>query len=72
MSIGTPEGRTLEASLRPEATRPLPRTKVRIKADDSGLTLEVEARDISALRAALNSYLRWTSAGLKMIEEAKR
>lgn len=35
------------------------RSKVRMKREDRALTLIFEARDTSALRAALNSYLHW-------------
>lgn len=35
------------------------RSKVRVKRDDKTLTLIFEAKDTSALRAALNSYLHW-------------
>jgi tRNA threonylcarbamoyladenosine modification (KEOPS) complex Pcc1 subunit len=71
VSIGTEESETLEASLRPEASRPLPRTRLAMSAGEGELRLEILARDTSALRAALNSYLRWASAALKVIEEAK-
>ncbi len=35
------------------------RSKVLIEASESGLILKVEAEDVTALRAALNSYLYW-------------
>ena len=35
------------------------RSKVRVKREAKTLTLVFEARDTSALRAALNSYLHW-------------
>lgn len=35
------------------------RSKVSIEIEGEGLTIQVEARDTSALRATLNSYLRW-------------
>lgn len=35
------------------------RSKVHIEGKDNCLTLIFEAKDTSALRAALNSYLRW-------------
>ena len=38
------------------------RSKVRVKGEGNRLTLFVEATDTSALRAALNSYLRWIVA----------
>ena len=34
------------------------RSKVQIKKEDSRLTINIEAKDISALRATINSYLR--------------
>jgi tRNA threonylcarbamoyladenosine modification (KEOPS) complex Pcc1 subunit len=35
------------------------RSKVTVKMKDKTLTLVFEAKDTSALRAALNSYLHW-------------
>ncbi len=61
----------LEAALRPESSRPLPRTEVSFREAADDLLLEIVAQDTTALRAALNSYLRWASTALKMIEEAK-
>ena len=48
---------TIAASLRPEAERPLPRTGTAITETRSKTTLRVTATDVSAMRAALNSYL---------------
>ncbi len=70
--VSTRDAVKLEAVLRPEGSRPLPRTKVSVRSVEGDLLLEVTAQDTSALRAALNSYLRWTSTALKMMEEAKR
>ena len=51
----------LEA-LKPEARTPLTRrSKVQIMSEGNSLTLSFEATDTSALRAAINSYLRQTS-----------
>jgi KEOPS complex subunit Pcc1 len=46
-------------SLHPETTRDIPRFHVNIKEDANTIYIEIEAEDISSLRAALNSYLRW-------------
>jgi tRNA threonylcarbamoyladenosine modification (KEOPS) complex Pcc1 subunit len=47
--------------LSPEAARPATsRSHVRIAGTDCVLTLKFEAKDTSALRAILNSYLHWT------------
>ena len=49
----------LEA-LKPETkTSSTRRSKVQIKGEGNSLTLNFRARDTSALRAAVNSYLRW-------------
>jgi tRNA threonylcarbamoyladenosine modification (KEOPS) complex Pcc1 subunit len=64
----------LEA-LKPETrTRPTHRSKVQIMSEGNSLTLSFEAKDTSALRAAINSYLRFTSlvsAVLRLIENAE-
>ena len=47
-------------SLRPELESNISdRSKVLIEASERGLILKVEAEDITALRAAVNSYLYW-------------
>jgi tRNA threonylcarbamoyladenosine modification (KEOPS) complex Pcc1 subunit len=49
----------LEA-LKPETkTSSTRRSKVQMKGEGNSLTLNFKARDTSALRAAVNSYLRW-------------
>ena len=57
-------------ALEPELQRPLPRTTVDIRVGkdvsptETTLQLEIQAKDLSALRAALNSYLRWIKTAL--------
>jgi tRNA threonylcarbamoyladenosine modification (KEOPS) complex Pcc1 subunit len=47
-------------SLRPELESNISdRSKVLIEASERGLILKVEAEDVTALRAAVNSYLYW-------------
>ncbi len=62
----------LEA-LKPETRSPSTRrSKVQMKGEGNILTVNFKARDTSALRAAINSYLRQTSMLidlLKLIEE---
>ncbi len=51
---------TLLKALLPETRKPANfRSKVSIKGEGRTLTIQVDAKDISALRATLNSYLRW-------------
>lgn len=48
------------AALRPEFEKPpTMRCRVRAKVEGRSLSLSFEATDTSALRAAMNSYLRW-------------
>ncbi|MCJ2555033.1 MAG: hypothetical protein LN410_02375 [Candidatus Thermoplasmatota archaeon] len=68
--VETDAAETVAAALGPEAARPVPRSAVTLRTTTSALVMEVEARDTGALRAALNSYLRWASGALRMIEEA--
>jgi len=50
-------------ALMPEVEKPASvRVKVILVKDDSSLVLNVEAKDTVALRAALNSYLRWINS----------
>jgi len=64
----------LEA-LKPETRTPSTRrSKVQIMSEGNSLTLSFEATDTSALRAAINSYLRWihlTKAILESVNELK-
>jgi len=49
-------------ALEPETTTPSsPRSRVKVEGRDNKLILSFEATDTSALRAAVNSYLRWVS-----------
>jgi tRNA threonylcarbamoyladenosine modification (KEOPS) complex Pcc1 subunit len=48
---------TIAASLRPEAGRPLPRTRTSVEETDGTTVLRITATDVPAMRAALNSYL---------------
>ena len=50
---------TVFGAISPEAGREIPRTKVNARLDEGRLVLDLQATDLSALRAALNSYLRW-------------
>lgn len=64
--------RQLEAmvdALTPEVERQVgTRSKVTLSSEKTTLVLSVEAEDTSALRAALNSYLRWANSALNVME----
>jgi len=47
-------------ALKPETKTPSSsRSRVKVEGKGSSLTLDFEAADTSALRATVNSYLRW-------------
>jgi len=53
------EARIIAESLDPEIKHRIPKTRVEVSLSDKTFTLEILADDISSLRAACNSYLRW-------------
>jgi len=55
-------------ALKPETMHSIgPRSKVTILLKGKTLQIGVFAKDISALRAAVNSYLRWVSGSADLI-----
>ena len=54
----------LADALRPEMDHEVSRTRVEINAEGSELKISIQAEDVVALRAALNSYLRWTKLAI--------
>ena len=50
---------TVYGAISPEVGREIPRTKVTASLDGGRMVLRLQASDLSALRAAINSYLRW-------------
>jgi tRNA threonylcarbamoyladenosine modification (KEOPS) complex Pcc1 subunit len=70
-------GQIIAEAIHPELENsPAERSEVRLIVEENGkITLYISATDTSALRAALNSYLRWISAitkTLKIFEESAR
>ncbi|MCW3997886.1 MAG: KEOPS complex subunit Pcc1 [Candidatus Bathyarchaeota archaeon] len=59
---------SLLEALRPETKRPGKRSKVNIDRDGSFIILNVEAKDTVALRATLNTYLRWIGSTIDSLE----
>ena len=61
----------LRKALSPEAGREIPGTRVRVSGRGTTLTLTIEAEDAGALRAAVNSYLRWADVAAGVVREAR-
>ncbi len=59
----------LLAALSPETrSGPSDRATTSISTRDNVLVINIEANDITALRAAMNSYIAWVSACLRTVE----
>lgn len=62
----------IEGSLLPEVKQPTSeRSKVKVNVKEGRLVISVEASDVVALRAAINSYLRWVVAILDAIDSVE-
>jgi KEOPS complex subunit Pcc1 len=59
--------RALEPEVKTQASK---RSKANLEKDGTLLILKVEARDTVALRAALNTYLRWINSMASVLEVA--
>ena len=64
--------RAVVRALAPEAGHDLPGSQVavRISPGGRGLDIEVEADTLRALRACVNSYLRWATLAIDVSEKA--
>jgi tRNA threonylcarbamoyladenosine modification (KEOPS) complex Pcc1 subunit len=58
-------------ALSPEITEKIPRTSVTVERSEGSVVIRIEADDQNALRAALNSYIRWTNVAEETAEEAR-
>lgn len=60
------EAKIIAESLDPEIKNKIPKTNVTVSLSNNTFSLEIEAKDISSLRAACNSYLRWINTALSV------
>ena len=51
-------------SLSPEISHKIPKSNVTFTIEKKILTMTIESEDVSTLRAACNSYLRWIQTAL--------
>ena len=56
------------AALSPEIIHKIPRSFVSVSLNGSIVDLSIEADELSSLRAACNSYLRWIQTALAVEE----
>jgi len=60
------EALIIKKSLSPEIKNKIPKTNIKISLYKDKISLKIEAKDISSLRAACNSYLRWINTALNV------
>ena len=72
LRLRTGDAAVVARALSPELSEHIPRTSVRIEALDGEVIIRVEADDRNALRAALNSYIRWASVAEDTATEARK
>ena len=60
------EAKVVAESLNPEIKCKIPKTNVRVSLNGKEFSLEIQADDVSSLRASCNSYLRWINTALEV------
>ena len=60
------EAKIVAESLSPEIKHKIPKANVEVSLSKKKFSLTIEAKDISSLRAACNSYLRWINTALNV------
>ncbi len=61
-----PEAAVVRQALAPEAGRDVPKARVTVAGSGRTVTIPIEAEDTGALRAAVNSYLRWSDVAARV------
>ena len=54
-----PNPGNLARAMEAEGMEEMSKTSMMMEIGDNSLKIKIEAKDVSSLRAALNSYLRW-------------
>lgn len=63
------KARILYSALMPETeSTPSDRATSMVRLDGSSLIVEIEASDLTAMRASLNSYVAWISACMRTLD----
>jgi len=60
------EAKIIAESLTPEIKHKIPKTNIEISISGNKISLQINAKDLSSLRAACNSYLRWINTALNV------
>jgi tRNA threonylcarbamoyladenosine modification (KEOPS) complex Pcc1 subunit len=60
------EAEIIAETLKPEIKHKIPKTEVEVSLSGSKFYMKINAKDISSLRAAINSYLRWINTAISV------
>ena len=60
------EAKIISETIHPEIKHKIPKTKVELTLSGKKIILQIIAKDVSSLRAACNSYLRWINTALNV------
>ena len=60
------EAKIISETIHPEIKHKIPKTNVEMELSGKKILLQIRAKDISSLRAACNSYLRWIRTALNV------
>jgi len=69
VTLQGPEAEIVLKALSPEVGRDVPRGSVKIDGLPGRTTITIETSDVAAMRALLNSYLRWADVAIKVAQE---
>jgi tRNA threonylcarbamoyladenosine modification (KEOPS) complex Pcc1 subunit len=58
-------------SIKPEVVHMIPKTQIETKLEKNKFFLKIEAEDLSSLRAACNSYIRWIDTAYNVEKKVK-
>lgn len=72
LTVKTPYSKVIQGSLSPELGERIPRTRIVVERREDEIMVKIEAEDQNALRAALNSYIRWMNVAEETAKEAVR
>ncbi len=64
--LSTSDATVIAQSLSPEIQHKIPKSTVIFTVDKKTFTLTIQSKDLSSLRAACNSYLRWIQTALSV------
>ncbi len=72
LTLSTPYVGIVAGALSPELAERIPRTKVEVVSLEEKVVIRIEAEDQNALRAALNSYIRWANVAEETAKETRK